>query len=60
MSITAIVVALLIAGFLIYMIQTAPIPISPWIKNLIMGVMVIGVVIWILQSAGLDTGLRLK
>ncbi len=60
MSIIALVVILLIAGFIIYMVSTAPIPIHPWIKNLIIGVIFLGLVIWLLNSFGLNTGIHLK
>lgn len=60
MSLVGLVIVLLIAGFLIYIIQTAPIPMSPWIKSIIMGVLIIGILIWLLQGFGFDTGVHFK
>lgn len=60
MSLIGLVVILLIAGFVIYIIQTAPIPINPWIKNVIVGILIIGVLIWLLQVFGFDTGLHFR
>lgn len=60
MSIGPIIVALLIVGFLIYMITSVPIPINPWIKNLIVGIIFIALVIWLLNTFGVSTGLHLR
>jgi hypothetical protein len=60
MSIIGLVIALLVIGFIIYIIQTAPIPINPWFKNIIVGVLVIGALIWLLQGFGVDTGLHFR
>ncbi len=60
MSIGPILVALLIVGFLIYMITSVPIPIHPWIKNLIAGIIFIALVIWLMTVAGIPTGINLK
>ncbi len=59
MSIIGIVLVLLVVGFLFWIIQTAPIPISPWFKTVIMGVIAIGLLIWLLQVFGFHTGLNL-
>ena len=58
MPIVPIIVALLIVGFLIWVIQTVPIPIPQWVKQIIIGVIVLGLIIWLLQLFGLDTGLH--
>jgi hypothetical protein len=60
MSIISIVLILLVLGFVIWLVQTAPIPIHPWIKSVIMGVIFIAVLIWILNSLGLNTGVNLR
>ncbi len=60
MSIISLIIALLILGFVVYIIQTAPIPINPWFKNIILGVIIIGVLIWLLQGFGFDTGLHFR
>ena len=56
MAIGPIIIALLIVGFLIYMVTTVPIPINPWVKNLIIGIIFIGLVIWLLNMFGISTG----
>jgi hypothetical protein len=60
MSIITLVLVLLIVGFLIYMLQTLPLPIHPWIKNLILGVVIIVFVIWLLNAFGINTGIPLR
>ncbi len=60
MSIVGIVLALIILGFVCWLIQTAPIPIHPWIKSVIMGVIFIAVLIWILNSLGIGTGVNIR
>jgi hypothetical protein len=60
MSIVTLLVVLLIAGFILYMLMTAPIPIHPWVRSLITGILIITLVIWLLQGFGLDTGFRLR
>jgi succinate dehydrogenase hydrophobic anchor subunit len=60
MAIGGIIVVLLIVGFLIYMLTTVPIPINPWIKNLIVGIIFICLVIWLLNLAGIATGIHLR
>lgn len=57
MSLVTLVLVLLIVGFLVYMLFTAPIPIHPWFKNLIVGIVFIALVIWLLQLLGVHTGL---
>lgn len=60
MSIVSLVITLLIVGFVLYIIQTAPIPIHPWFKNIIMGLLFIGALIWLLQGFGIDTGMHFR
>lgn len=60
MNIVTIIVTLLIVGFVCWLIQTAPIPIHPWIKSAIMGIVFIVVLLWLLNSAGLNTGINLR
>lgn len=60
MSIVSIIVALLVVGFVCWLISTAPIPIHPWIKSVIIGVLFLAVLIWILNSMGLNTGINLR
>lgn len=59
-SIISLLVALLIVGFVIFVVQTAPIPVSPWVRNIINGVIVIGLLIWLLNAFGLNTGVHLR
>lgn len=51
MSIVAIVIVLLVVGFILWIVNQAPI--DGTIKNIIYGVVVLGVIIWLLQSFGL-------
>lgn len=60
MAIGSLIVALLIVGFIIYMLTTAPIPIHPWIKNLIVGIIFIALVIYLMNVFGIATGLSLR
>lgn len=59
MSIIGIVLVLLAIGFVLWIIQTAPIPIHPWIKTVIMGVVIFAVLIWILNLLGVHTGIAI-
>jgi hypothetical protein len=60
MSIISLILVLLLVGFLIWIVQTAPIPIHPWIKMVIMGVMFFLLLIWILNAFGVSTGIPLR
>ncbi len=59
MSIIGIVLVLLFVGFLFWVIQSAPIPIHPWFKMIIMGVIAFAVLIWVLNLLGVHTGIPL-
>lgn len=60
MSIISIVLVLIVLGFALWVIQSAPIPINPWIKTVIMGVIVIAVLIWVLNLLGFHTGIPVR
>lgn len=60
MSIITLILVLLIVGFLIYMLQTLPLPVHPWVKTLVIGIVVICLVIWLLNAFGINTGIPLK
>ena len=60
MSIVSIIIALIIVGFICWLVTTAPIPIHPWIKSVIIGVMFIAVLIWIMNGLGVNTGINLR
>ncbi len=60
MSIISICLVLLLVGFVVYMVTSAPIPIDPWFKRLIVGVICFGVLIWLLNVVGIGTGLNLR
>lgn len=60
MSIVSIIIALLIVGFIAYLIQIAPVPIHPWFKAAIIGILIIATIIWILNGMGLGTGFNLR
>ncbi len=55
MSFVALLVALAIAGFAVWVILQIPMP--QIFKNIIIGVVTIFLVIWVLQLLGLDTGM---
>lgn len=59
MSIVSIVLVLLFVGFILWMLTTAPIPIHPWIRTLIFGLVFFAVLIWILNALGIHTGIPL-
>ncbi len=60
MHIIPIIIVLLVIGFAVYMFFTAPIPIHPWFKNLILGILFLALIIWALQLFGLHTGMTLR
>ncbi len=60
MAIGSLIIVLLIVGFLVYMLTTVPIPIHPWFRNLILGVIFIVLVIWLMNLAGISTGINLR
>lgn len=58
MTLINIVLVLIIVGFVCWLIQTAPIPIHPWVKSAIMGLIFIFVLFWLLSKLGVDTGIN--
>ncbi len=60
MGIIPLIIILLVVGFVIYLIQTVPVPIHPWIRKAIIGVIFLFLVIYLLQSFGINTGLHLR
>lgn len=59
MSIISLVLVLLVFGFIAYMLTTVPIPIHPWIKTLILGILVFALVIYLLGVFGVNTGFHM-
>ncbi len=59
MSIVGIVLVLLVVGFVLWVVQTAPLPINSWIRTVIMGVIVLGAMVWLLNALGVHTGVNL-
>ena len=58
MPIVTIILVLLFVGFLLWVVKTAPLPIDPWFKTLIAGVIVFAFLLWFLGTVlGIDTGL---
>ena len=55
MPIVTIVLVLCVLGFVAYLLQTAPLPISPWWKNLIVGVICFATILWLLNHLGVYT-----
>jgi len=60
MAIIPLLIAVLIVGFAVWLIQTAPLPINSWFKNVIIGIIVIAFIIWLLNHFGLYTGIHIK
>jgi hypothetical protein len=60
MSIIGILIALLVIGFICWIIQSAPIPISPWFKTVIVGIIAIVALIWVLNALGFGAGVPLR
>jgi uncharacterized membrane protein YeaQ/YmgE (transglycosylase-associated protein family) len=59
MSIIALLVTLAIAGFVVWLIFQ--IPMAPPFQNIITGIVLLVLVLWVLQQLGLyNTGLRLR
>ena len=56
MPVITIVIVLLVVGFLMYVIQTAPIPVHPWVKTVILGVIGFFLLIFVLNLFGVHTG----
>lgn len=55
----SILVVLLIVGFLCWAIQSAPLPLNPWFRNVITGVVILFLIIYLLNSFGFNTGIGL-
>lgn len=55
-SLLSIILVLIVVGFALYMLQTAPIPVHPWIKTLISGIIGIALLLWVLSIFGIHTG----
>lgn len=60
MSIIGVVLILLFLGFVLWIIQTAPIPINAWIRMVIMGFIIFAALIWILNLLGINTGINIR
>jgi hypothetical protein len=58
MSIIGIIVLLLIVGFLFWIVSTVPIPVHPWVKTVILGLISLFLLIWVLNLLGLNTGIN--
>lgn len=57
MSIIGIVLVLLVIGFVLYALQTVPIPVHPWIKMVITGIIAFAALVWVLNEFGIHTGI---
>ncbi len=52
-----IILVLCLVGFLCWVVSTAPIPIHPWFKTIIIGVIVFCAIVWTLNRLGVHTGI---
>jgi hypothetical protein len=60
MPIISLILVLLFIGFLIYLIQSAPIPVHPWIKTVIMGIIFFAALVYVLNALGVHTGMPVR
>jgi hypothetical protein len=60
MSIVTLVLAIVIFGFLCWLVQTIPAPITSWTRTVIIGILFIAFLIWVLNSMGVNTGFNVK
>ena len=60
MPIVPIILVLCLFGFLVYMLRSAPLPIDPWVKSLIIGIVCFALVIWLLNAFGINTGIHFR
>lgn len=55
-----LVLSLILAAGVIWLIQTAPLPIHPWIRNIISFILFFALLIYLLGSFGIETGIRTR
>ncbi len=60
MPVVTIILVLLVVGFVMYLIQTAPIPIHPWVKTVILGIVGFFLLVFVLNMLGVHTGIPLR
>ena len=60
MPIVTVILVLLFVGFVLYMLTSAPIPIHPWIRTLIIGLVCFALILWILSIMGVSTGMHMR
>lgn len=60
MNIFSLILAIVIIGFAVSLITTLPIPMHPWFKTLIAGVILIGALVWLFNGLGHHTGAYLR
>lgn len=59
-TVVGVLIALLIVGFIMSVIYDAPVSVHPWVKKVILGVIGIAVLIWFLNTIGVNTGIPIK
>lgn len=60
MSIISLLLAIVVIGFICWVIQSAPIPMNAWFKNVLVGVIAIAALFWIVGAFGFHTGVHLR
>jgi hypothetical protein len=60
MSIIAAILVLLFAGFIMWVVRTAPLPIDGWIRTVIIGLIAFATIIYLLNGFGFNTGIHLN
>lgn len=58
MTLLSLLITLAIAGFIVWIITQIPMPAT--FRNVLVGIAILAMVIYVLQQFGLDTGLPLK
>lgn len=60
MSLISLLLAVVVIGFICWVIQSAPIPMNPWFKNVLVGIIAIAALFWLMGAFGFSTGVRLR
>ena len=60
MSIVSLICVAFVVGFVIQMIMTVPLPVHPWVRSLISGILFLALLFWILGQLGINTGIHMR
>lgn len=59
MSLVSIIVWILFVGLILWIITSAPIPINPWLRSVLIALISFFFLLWFLQALGIHTGFNL-